>query len=387
MKATLKKADLKDALINMNKAINTGATKPVLNLVKISSGLTGLYLTATDLEIYIRQKLGRLDFDGVIECLVDGKQFAQAVKSAPGKEIDLELNGKVLKIAGAIELDASWDLDEYPLEPNGEWLDPIWIDGEEFATQVKRTLFAAAKDMSCYAYNGLLFEAKGKLIATDGRRLAISKCPISSAAWEAVLVKKGLDLAARAYKKDHEVGVTRANTSVGRPVIRFEGKEGVTLYVRQLEGDFPKYRDAVPEKISKRVLIHRETFQPAIEQAVALNKEREVHELDLIFDEDGKLRLQTTVDGVGSMDVEVEALGGPKDFRICLNPDFVLDWLKSLEKVGALSSVHTMGRVHGTVELGLQAEKAGQKRGTKAMTFQDADDLDQTYILMPITEK
>lgn len=380
---TVSKAQLKDALVSVNKVTNQKSTKPVLGMVKISSGLTGLRLVATDLKVYLSLALDRLDFDGVVECLVDAKHLQQAVKSAPGKAIKLELTGKILKIAGVIELDASWDLEEYPLGPTFDGVEPVVLDGAELATAFKRTQFAVAKDMSCYAYGGLLFEASGQLVATDGRRLAISKLPASSATWEAVLVRKGVELVARVFKKDSEVEVSKANTS---PVIRFTGSNGSQVHVRQLEGGFPKYRHAIPENISKKVLINREAFQPAVEQAAALLKDK-VKSMDLVFDADGQLTVETQAEGVGTMKIKVEALGGPKGFTIRLNPDFVMDWLKSLEKLGPISSIHNMGKVHGTVVLGLQSEKVKEKRCTKAVTFQDDDGQEQTYVLMPIVEK
>src|SRR5690606_26612209 len=52
------------------------------------------------------------------------------------------------------------------------------IDAGTLRTLISRTLFAAAAEHSRYAINGVLFERDGKrlrLVATDGRRLAVAK--------------------------------------------------------------------------------------------------------------------------------------------------------------------------------------------------------------------
>jgi len=388
MKILMNKAELKAALVHVNKLTNLKTTKPILQDVRIESGMGRVILTATDLEVYIKLHLEPIQQEGDFVALVNAKQLAQAVRSAGGKQIELGFENRILTVAGAIQLPTD-DPEEFPLGPKMGELRPdsVTINGEDLALAYKRTQFAVAKDMSCYAYNGLLFEARGQLVATDGRRLSISKGLETKQDWTAVLVKKGVELAARIFAKADDVVVTRANTSVGLPTIQFIGSNDCQVWTRQLEGDFPKYEDAVPEKISKKVLINREAFQPAIEQAAALNKDKEVKSVELDFDQDGRLHVVSQAEGVGAMKIEVEAIGGPKGFTVTVNPDFLMDWLKSLEKVGPVSSVHTMGKVHGTVVLGLQAEKAGQKSATKAMILQDDDDQDQTYILMPITDK
>ena len=75
-----------------------------------------------------------------------------------------------------------------------------------------------------------------------------------------------------------------------------------------------------------------------------------------------------------------------KGLTVVFNPDFVLDFLKSMPKIGALRSSHCMTKEHGRIHLGIQRPRKG-KRVDSAATFKDLDETEATYILMPITEK
>lgn len=352
----------------------------MLGTVRLQTIPSGLILDATDLEIYMRQALDG-EVLGRVECLVDGKLLAQAVKSTTGKEVDLAQEDKILKVNGVVELDASTPLDEYPLRP--EFMpseDQVIFPGQEIADMYRRTQFAAAKDMSCYAYNGLLFEARGVAVATDGRRLAMSSTGTGPDTWEAVIPKKAFEIAAKSVDKKGEVKVDQ-----WKNLVRFLDESKIEIMARKMEGDFPKYRDVIPDgsKIVE-VNLDREGFQSAIEQAVSLNKSKEVKTVEIIFDEAGGTRIFSEVEGVGKLDVNITAYvpSSRQDLIGTFNPDFILDFLKSLAKPGSLKSQNTMEHEHAQLTMGLQPGKKEQVND--AVTLQDPDDPNQGYILMPI---
>ena len=375
---TVNKAALKAALVTVTKVTGTTAWKPILQNVKVTAIRDYLLLRATDLEVHVRLHLDA-QIQGVMELLVNAKQLADVVRHAAGKDVTLTQEGKILKIAG-VELDASDDLGEFPVEPEVKpMVSAKHLTGEELANMYRRTSFAVAKGMSCYAYNGLRFESSGRMVAADGHRLAISNASKDMiGTWSAILVAKGVELAAKVFAKDTLVHIVPNDKQV-----QFKGVNGSRVTVRQLEGDFPRYLDAIPDSFAWSVTVSRTKFEEAIKQATTLNKKIDGGFVTMTFDSmDNTMYLETTVKGVGSMHEWLTVHGDQvlSGFNVTLNPDFVLDWLKSLKKID-------QDRFHDTIELFFQAEKLGSLSCTNAMKLQDTDDRDQVYILMPFTEK
>src|SRR6185312_3308262 len=73
---------------------------------------------------------------------------------------------------------------EFPSVPDFEGEPDFEIAGGHLKQLIGQTLFAAAKESTRYAFNGVLVVAKGKkisLVSTDGRRLAQANGDLSSA--------------------------------------------------------------------------------------------------------------------------------------------------------------------------------------------------------------
>jgi DNA polymerase III sliding clamp (beta) subunit (PCNA family) len=175
-------------------------------------------------------------------------------------------------------------------------------------------------------------------------------------------------------KKDAQVEVAH---SVGSRMIRFFVDGQAEVIGRTLEGDFPVYQAVIPDERKIRpVNVDREGFEAAIHQAAALNKSREVKSVDLIFDDKGGMKVFSEVEGVGKLETFVEAAvpGGVPGLTGTFNPDFLLDFLKSLPKS------------HSRIVLGVERPSKG-KRLEDAITLRDSDEPKAIYILMPITEK
>lgn len=380
MKFTYKKAGLKAALVLINKVTNLKSTKPILGCVKIECGLTGVRLSATDLETTIGIDFGRCNWDGeAFTAVVDAKGLADAVKSAPGKEVEVEkIGNRSIKIAGAIELVCE-DPDDFPhVEPSLSTDSDVQVPftGERLAAMFRRVQFAVAKDMSSYAYNGILFESRGQAVGIDGWRLSISSEMKSaeSADWSAIVPVHGFGLVAAAFKKCDEVFVEQ-----DKNLVKFSGSNGTRIACRMIEGDFPKYEEVIPDPAKqRRAELDRELFQAAIEQAAALNKKVEVKQVKLHFNLNvNKITISTDVEGVGNMSVDVPvSVIGPmlSEVHVTFNPDFLLDWLKSVPKG------------HGTIFFRFEAPgPKDEKQIVKATCWQDLDEQETLYVVMPIT--
>lgn len=386
-RVTVTKKDLAAALTLIRKVAPNRCSKPILEDVKIESVPWGLMLSATDLETWIDVGvIGTLA--GRFYLAVNAKQLAEAVKAQPKGELVLELDGKKLIVGGAITL-LTDDPDEYPSNGTQDTLKETTVLGEDLERLCREVAFATSKDGCMYAYNGVLLECRGNQykrlvsVATDGRRAAISDAVKDWSAhsdlvdWQAVIPRRTLEVAAAAFKKSREeVAVALQGNR-----IRFWAREAqVGIYGRLLEGDFPKWRDVVPDLARQSVLaLKRDELQAVITQVAALLKDREVQAVELTFPAYGAdIVLEASAEGLGEVKVQLPQTGRyseAKGARANLNPLFLLDFLKALPKESEV------------IFLGL-TEPGPKDKGqvTRAFTLR-ASASDVLYIFMPITEK
>ena len=181
MKVLVNRAALVEALGLASSVVLTRTPKPVLTCVKLVAGNAGgaktLTLVATDMELALQYTLTQVDIAAAGVALIPAGKLSEIVNNSPDDTLTLETTGDSTTIKGS---DAHYKVFGY----NPEEFPPITgFDGEpdfaltagSFRQLLDRTRFAAAREMTRYAINGVLLERKGKkisLVATDGHRLA-----------------------------------------------------------------------------------------------------------------------------------------------------------------------------------------------------------------------
>ena len=138
---------------------------------------------------------------------------------------------------------------EFPPVPDFEGEPDFKVNVESLAGAIDRTMFAAARESTRYAINGVLWERKGKklqLVATDGRRLASTVISVekgSAADGSAIVPLKTLTLLARLkHAADDMIDVRGDDVSVwclGRdrpqPAFHLSKGQAVELEVKEVD--------------------------------------------------------------------------------------------------------------------------------------------------------
>jgi DNA polymerase-3 subunit beta len=194
---------------------------------------------------------------------------------------------------------------------------------------INQTLFAAAKESTRYAFNGVLLVAKAKkisFVSTDGRRLAQAKGDLISDRLgkdgaKAILPAKSLSLIDKLIDDPEEtVGVQVAETKVCFHTA------SATLTTNLVEGQFPPYEDVVPKDSDKKMTASTADFLSAVRRASLLTTE-DSKGVRMSFGKKG-LTLSSRSPDTGEAEVNFACKFDGADIEIGFNPTFLTDALK-----------------------------------------------------------
>ncbi|QOJ00139.1 MAG: DNA polymerase III subunit beta [Phycisphaeraceae bacterium] len=360
MKVICDRSALLDAINLVSGAVASRTPRPQLQCVKMTAtkddGAGELALVATDGEISLSLKLGRVDVERPGEALIPADKLRQIVSAEDDEPtLTLEVEDEAVHIRGK---DAHFKVFGYP--PSDFPAIPSFEDvangagGAEKAkavfthsagaleTLISRTAFATAKETSRYAINGVLFKRDGKrleLVATDGRRLALCRSVLPASdketrAISCIVPTKALTMLQKLFADPEEpvrIAITDGQIycSVGGGEGKKAGGERAVMSSNLVEGTFPPYEDVIPKDHDKRVVFDRDVLSSAVRRAALLTNE-ESRGVRLSFQgKTKKLELSSRAPEMGEAQVRVDlSKYDGDDLEIGFNPTFITDALK-----------------------------------------------------------
>jgi len=337
MKVICDREKLREALAIVNNVIPGKSTKPVLESVCFVATNDALELVGTALECAVRYKIDDVQVSEPGPVVVPARVTLDFVRDLSGEKVNLATSENVCTISSG---DDSCDLvtmdpDEFPVISRFEDDETITIQGGNFARLVNRTTFAVAREAGRYAMHGVLIEIEDghlKLVATDGRMLALSTLPIESVSGQrltrskpAIVPAKGMQLFCRVIADPLDpIELHCGENQVG---IRTKNAE---IFARLIDGEFPRYAAVIPAESQNVVEADTQTFTKKLRLAANVTgSEARAVKLKL---EKGRLELfgQSVGRGEARSHMEVEYRGQAAE--IAFNPDYVLDGLKNCEE-------------------------------------------------------
>lgn len=326
----------KDALLTgvntVQRAVSSKNTLPILSGILIKAEQQSLQFAATDLEMGIRCEVpAQVIEEGTI--VVPAKLFTEIVRKLPDTTITLEYNGDSIRICyyqSDIVL-KGYDPDEFPLLP--DLFDPIsfTLSTALFKTMIKQTVFSCGIEESRPVFTGTLLQVDGstiRLVATDTHRLAfrISEIPNpESLNFSGIIPAKTLSEIYRLLREEDEILTIRFNQA--QVVFQFGS---VYFLSRLIEGQFPNYKQVIPQTCETKVHLSVKNFLEAVERASLLSRDNTGANVVRLNVENSELRIdQTSELGKISEQMSVEIEG--KNVMIAFNAKFLVDALKVID--------------------------------------------------------
>jgi len=336
MKTVLARQDFQDALSAMATLTGARTTKPILGCVRLEAKDSTLELGATDGEAGLRLRSSALAVDQAGEAVVPAERLLSIVRELADVEIALETDERVCSLRGEgrtfrIYVASAAD---FPPLPTFEDEPDLVVEGGQLRQMIGRTVYAAARETSRYAINGVLWEKRGKrlfLVATDGRRLARTGGPLRKSGagdFEAIVPAKALGVFEKVFLPPRDGGEWTVDVKFMPNQVLLRSGERLLSTVL-VEGHFPKYQDVIPQSNDKRAWAPRDELLGAVRQAALLTAE-DSRAVRLSFDRRQLvITSQSPEQGDARIELPIRYEGEP--LEIGFNPAFLADALRAVD--------------------------------------------------------
>jgi len=329
MKITCSKEELAEKLGVVARAVSTRTAVQVLLGVMLRAEGGRLHLAATDMELSLRASLdAEVEDEGAV--VVQGRLLVDLAKLLPAGQVTIEHRPD----EGVVRIDCgpssyrlhTYSVEDFPRLPEVDALDTFAVDREALLETVSQVSRSASRDESRPVLTGILvrFEA-GKLVmaATDSYRLSVKETELSGAApeLEAIIPARALGELSRIA-----AGVDDVEMGVQDNQIVFRAGQ-TTLTTRRIDGQFPNYRQLLPETFEHEVTLARSELLEVVRRTSVMAQRNSP--LRLRFAE-GELTVSAQTQDVGEARESVPAAWTGEPLEIGFNAEFLREGLESV---------------------------------------------------------
>lgn len=329
MKASVNRQELAEALGVVGGVLSVRTTKPILQCVLVRVEADCAILGATDLEVSVRQTVSQIEVAEPGDVLLSADKLTKIVRESADEVLELETEENICHVRGAdshFQL-VSQDAREFPAIAEMQTPADFEIEAGVLRRLVDWTVFAAARENTRYAINGVLWERKGKkltLVSTDGRRLSLACGTVSKGSdgdVQVIVPTKAMHLLQRMVTDDQDkVSVKATDNQILLSTRR------ATVGAALVEGRFPQYQDVIPQDNDKRVVVRTEEFLSAVKRAALLTND-ESKGVKMLFDK-GTLALSSRAPEQGEACVTMPVDYNGERIEIGFNPIFLTEALR-----------------------------------------------------------
>ncbi len=363
MKAEFLIENIEKYLPSITKILPVNSQVPVLSNILIEAKSSGLYFSATNLEIGIIIKIpAKITEEGATT--VPGKQFIEALSTFSKDKVSLSLDGAALSLEsrGSKVKFQTISKEDFPrlYEEKGEKI--YEFKKGELNSLFSNINFAVSLDEGRPELTGILISPKSgatQFVATDGFRLSKRETENKKIldSEEPLILPSKLVNEALSLKESDIISLFVDKTS--NQVI-FE-TEDIILVGRIINGQFPNYERVIPTDSKTKIILDREELIQKI-RLISVFARDTANIVQIKVDGD-KVKLFSRSAGVGESDVVVEGKQTGEGCEIAFNVKFLNDLLKSLT-----------GK---TITMGLSS-------GVEPAVFTTDDDPGFVHIIMPV---
>lgn len=333
MRFICSREQLVQAISTVERAVPTRDVDDSLKGILLEAQQERLQLTAFDLQLGIECTApAQVEQQGTI--MVDARLFSQLTRKLPGQQVEFSYEpgaGAATVRSGRAEFTINTrDASDFPKLPDADG-DVVWtIDRGVLRDMIRQTVFAAAVDDHRSYLNGVLFEVEGdrlNMVATDTNRLAyrIGQLEAEVPSQHAIVPARAAQELARIIPSDGEGTVEMLVTD---RQISFR-LDGVRLVSRLLEGQFPNYRQVLPQAQPVSIVVSRDALSAAVERAAVLSRTGPAVVVVEVKDQTLTLRARET--DVGQSEEQLDIVQEGEDGVNSYQARFILDVLRAYD--------------------------------------------------------
>ncbi len=330
LRMTVTRDELAAKLAIVSRGVSTRTAVLVLGGIQLRAEAGKLHLAATDMEVSLRAVAdANVTDEGTT--VVPGRLLLDIARSLPEGEVSIEHKPEeavvVVTAGSAMYRLHTYSNEDFPRLPDVEEGSLHTVEREALVETINRVSRSASRDESRPVLTGILVRFEpGKLVmaATDSYRLAVKETPVTGTLpeLEAIIPARALQELARIAGAADEVQLGVQDNHV------VFGVDGTWLTTRRIDGQFPNYRQLLPEQFEHEVPLPRDEVLEVVRR-VSLMAQRN-SPIRLRF-ADGELTVRAVTQDVGEAAESLPVPYNADPLEIGFNAEFLRDGLESVE--------------------------------------------------------
>jgi len=333
LKLTTKREDLVSKLSIVSRAVSTRAATQALSGILLTAAEGRVTLSATDLDLGLETAL---DADVAAEgsVLLPGRLLAEVARSLADQTVEIasreaEYDVEIRSGSSSFHLRVL-PAEDFPKLPSADGATALRIPAKALEDSINLVARAASRDDMRPILTGVFVTASGTemtMVATDSYRLAVKRTELESELGGEI----DANIPARALRELGRIlsseGVDAAAITLLPNQAVFEAR-AITLTTRLIEGQFPNYRQLLPESYEHDVRLPRSEFLDVTRRVSQLAQRNAPLRLSFA---PGELTVAAETPDVGDAEETMPAAFEGESLEIGFNPEFLKEGIESVE--------------------------------------------------------
>jgi DNA polymerase III subunit beta len=329
MKVVCSRDELAQKLGIVARAVSTRASVQILAGVMLRAENARLHLAATDMELSLRSSLeAQVEGEGAV--VVPGRLLVDLVRLLPADDVVFEHRaeeGVVHVTCGPSSSTLhTYNAEDFPRLPDLETVGTFTVDREALLETIARVARSASRDESRPVLTGILVRFEGgKLVmaATDSYRMSVKETALAGDApeLEAIIPARALAELGRVAQSGETIEL-----GVHENQVVFAADD-VWLTTRRIDGQFPNYKQLLPETFEHEVTLPRAELLDVVRRVAVMAQRNSP--LRLRFAE-GEVTLLAQTQDVGEARESLPVAFSGDPMEIGFNADFLREGIESV---------------------------------------------------------
>ncbi len=323
-----------------------------LHYIRLYANDKHLVIDATDLDIYLTQKISTISLMHVGEIILHFQILIDLVRKITSNEIffNKKPEDNIIEITSGESYFKlfTFENSKFPKIPFENYSThdaeiKFSLKTYELSSLISKTLFASSNEVTRYNLNGVFLHRKIKeivCVATDAHRLAFSKIKSDiTDDFEMILSKKSsLDILK--IIKDTIYNNSTLEVILNSQRVKFICDNFVFIS-KIVEGSYPKYEEFIPKNEQNKLEINKKIFLESVERISTLSHHK-LKSIKLIIDtQENGIKLSCFNENAGSAKENIKFTNEKEEFcsftgkdqklSINLNPEYLLESVSVLE--------------------------------------------------------
>src|SRR5437763_4820355 len=330
---TLKLACSRDELLRglgiVSRGVSTRTTVQILSGILLHAAEGKLELAATDMEVSLRTAVeAKVETEGSV--VVPGRLLLELARLLPeaGVTVEHKLEEAAVEIrcGSASYRLHTYNAEDFPRLPETQGIELHEVDRETLLETIGRVSRSASRDESRPVLTGVLMRFEpGKLVmaATDSYRLSVKETAVEGTVPElaAIVPARALGELARIAQEGEKLEL-----AVHENQVIFSTGDAL-LTTRRIDGQFPNYKQLVPEAFDHELALPREELLEVVRRVSVMAQRNSPLRLRFA---DGELTVSAQTQDVGEARESLPVAFTGEPLEIGFNAEFLRDGIESV---------------------------------------------------------